>query len=184
MKIIVQPPPSSPTPTDNPMTDAPATTATDNAARFAAVQAQFIETLDRIDKQLKRQIYALEEAGIITLRSSSSDQTSGVGGTDSNLPSEVPTTQSFSSVATTSHQDLGAIGARSKGYVASLDPDGMGRYGNLDTGVLNIASNTVERDMESELWNRAKEHVVEVVMQRAVSRVTAEGGGADIKMEG
>jgi len=149
MKIIVQPP--SDASGDDTMADSP---AADTVTRFSAVQSQFIETLDRIDKQLKRQIYALEEAGIITLRSTS-DQAAADGSMSTDAP-----TQSFSSVA--SAQQDGAIGARTKGPVTSLDPDGMGRYGKLDAGVLNIASNTVERDMESELWKRAREHLTKV----------------------
>ena len=82
-------------------------------------------------------------------------------------------TQSFGSVASSTQQD-GAIGARTKGHVASLDPDGMGRYGKLDAGVRNIASNTVERDKERELWKRAREHV---------TRLAANQGDAGDRMQ-
>lgn len=137
----------------------------DNASRYSAVQSQFIETLDRIDKQLKRQIYALEEAGIVRARNTS-DQAAAADGNMPNESANQSFSQSFASTGTSSQQD-GAIGSRTKGPVASLDPDGMGRYGNLDTGVLNIASNTVERDMESELWQRAREHLTKVVANQA-----------------
>ncbi|KAK4211016.1 mediator complex, subunit Med11 [Rhypophila decipiens] len=152
LKIIVQPPDAS---GDNTMGDSM------SADKYTAVQSQFIETLDRIDKLLKRQIFALEEAGIITLRGSSDRAAATADGSMSNDSANQSFNQSFNSAGTSSQQD-GAIGSRTKGPVASLDPDGMGRYGKLDTGVLNIASNTVERDMESELWKRAKEHLTKV----------------------
>lgn len=39
---------------------------------------------------------------------------------------------------------------------ASLKPNGTGAIGNLDVGWLNSRSTRVERDMEAELWSRAK----------------------------
>jgi hypothetical protein len=39
----------------------------------------------------------------------------------------------------------------------------MGRYGGLDVGQLNMASSTVERDMEGELWRKAREELGAVV---------------------
>lgn len=39
---------------------------------------------------------------------------------------------------------------------ASLKPNGTGAIGNLDVGWLNSRSTRVERDIEAELWNRAK----------------------------
>ena len=56
-----------------------------------------------------------------------------------------------------------------------MEPDGMGRYGSLDVGKLNMASSTVERDMERELWMGAREEL---------TRVVGEGvGGEGDKME-
>jgi Mediator complex protein len=122
-----------------PTADEAAATA---AGRFVKIQEDFVNTLDRIDKQLKRQIYALEEAGIITLRSAS-DQQPGADGE-------------------------GGVGGRAKGITARLDPDGVGRYGSLDVGRLNMASSTAERDMESELWKRARGLLEAVTVERAV----------------
>jgi len=58
---------------------------------------------------------------------------------------------------------------------ASLEPNGVGNIGNLDVGWLNSRSNKVERDMEAELWTKARTHL--------------EAGGKevetrDIQMEG
>lgn len=39
---------------------------------------------------------------------------------------------------------------------ASLKPNGVGMVGNLDVGWLNSRSTRVERDMEAELWENAK----------------------------
>lgn len=40
---------------------------------------------------------------------------------------------------------------------ASLKPNGVGAIGNLDVGWLNGRGPRVERDMESELWSKAKD---------------------------
>lgn len=40
---------------------------------------------------------------------------------------------------------------------ASLKPNGVGTVGNLDVGWLNSRSTRVERDMEAELWQEAKQ---------------------------
>jgi len=60
----------------------------------------------------------------------------------------------------------GVAGNRSKGPTARLEPNGMGQLGNLDVGLVNMASSTVERDMERELWNKAGEHLKEVAAER------------------
>lgn len=39
---------------------------------------------------------------------------------------------------------------------ASLKPNGLGAIGNLDVGWLNSRSTRVEREMEAELWDKAK----------------------------
>ncbi|OAA72419.1 Mediator complex, subunit Med11 [Cordyceps fumosorosea ARSEF 2679] len=39
---------------------------------------------------------------------------------------------------------------------ASLRPNGLGAIGNLDVGWLNSRSTKVERDMEAELWDKAR----------------------------
>ncbi|KAK3370108.1 mediator complex protein-domain-containing protein [Podospora didyma] len=137
---------------ENENEDAAAAAATEVAlSEFKEAETQFINTLDRVDKLLKRQIYALEEARIITLRSASDQQlieTAGAGTT-----------------------------GRVKIIPARLEPDGMGRYGQIDTGRLNMTSNTVERDMEGELWKSTTEH-----LSRAV-HVKQEISGDDDRMQ-
>ena len=87
----------------------------------------FLNTLHSVDVKMKRQIMALEEAGIINLSS-----TSG------------------------SKQEAGSTTA-SAASKTSLKPDGMGNLGNLDVGWLNSRGSKVEREMEAELWSKAKD---------------------------
>lgn len=87
---------------------------------FKSATDSFLTTLHSIDVRMKRQIMALEEAGIVRL---------------SNTPRQDPN-------------------GATKG---SLKPNGVGTVGNLDVGWLNSRSTRVERDMEAELWQDAKE---------------------------
>jgi len=145
---------SPPTATSNSYDDEQAT-AEAALASFKEIQLAFVNTLDRIDKHLKRNIYALEEAGIITLRASDAQ----AGGEGSGGPGG----------ASGSGDTSGAGGSgRTKEVVARLDPDGVGRYGSLDVGQLNMASSTVERDMEKELWEKARKQVTAVAEGKAV----------------
>ncbi|EJP64517.1 hypothetical protein MY5147_005992 [Beauveria neobassiana] len=86
---------------------------------FTASTDAFLTALHDIDVRMKRQIMALEEAGIVDLNSASRG--------DPNAPAR-----------------------------ASLRPNGVGAVGNLDVGWLNSRSTKVERDMEAELWDKAK----------------------------
>ena len=95
----------------------------------------FLSTLHRVDVRLKRQIMALEEAGIISLGGSKDTKQPGAGGT--------------------------------------IEPNGVGNIGNLDVGWLNSRSNKVERDMEAELWTKARAHLEGLV----------EAGGKDVEMK-
>lgn len=137
----------------------------------------------------------MEEAGIINLRSSSSSSNKADnpdGGDDGN------TGGGGGGEPSASHKPGGyaAAGApkapgeltrpakiethRGAKWVrpvaARLDPDGVGRYGNLDVGRLNMAIDTVERDMERELWARAREHAERVAREKGVSAVGPLGG--------
>ncbi|KAK2590312.1 hypothetical protein QQS21_012006 [Conoideocrella luteorostrata] len=87
---------------------------------FKSATDSFLTTLHDIDVRMKRQIIALEEAGIVNLSNAPRKSTSG-------------------------------------GTNASLTPNGLGTVGNLDVGWLNSRSTRVERDMEGELWQEAKE---------------------------
>ncbi|GAB1314848.1 hypothetical protein MFIFM68171_05058 [Madurella fahalii] len=132
--------------------------SSDPLASFKSAQASFFQTVDRIDKQLTRQIFALEEAGIITLRG-------GGGGANTASDQQQQPHQHDHGGGQPQHQQQtgGADGASSG--VARLEPNGIGRYGKLDVGQLNMASSRVERDFEEELWRRAREHLEGVVRE-------------------
>ncbi|OPB44978.1 hypothetical protein A0O28_0091160 [Trichoderma guizhouense] len=87
---------------------------------FREATDTFLDTLHSIDVRMKRQILALEEAGIVNLSS-------------------------------------GPRQGHNTTVKPSLKPNGMGAIGNLDVGWLNSRSTKVERDMELELWRRARE---------------------------
>ncbi|KAK4114867.1 hypothetical protein N656DRAFT_843563 [Canariomyces notabilis] len=120
---------------------------------FRAAQAAFFQTVDRIDKQLTRQIFALEEAGIITLRGN----TTNIG--------DQQQTQQQQGQGQQQQQQSGEAADGAAAVAARLEPNGIGRYGKLDVGQLNMASSTVERDFEAELWRRAREHLERVVKE-------------------
>ncbi|KAM4064358.1 mediator complex protein [Hirsutella rhossiliensis] len=88
---------------------------------FRSATDSFLTTLHSIDVRMKRQVLALEEAGIVNL---------------SNAPRQGP---------------------NSAAAKASLKPNGVGTVGNLDVGWLNSRSWRVERDMEAELWQEARD---------------------------
>ncbi|KAL1838151.1 hypothetical protein VTJ49DRAFT_2977 [Mycothermus thermophilus] len=115
---------------------------------FLTAQSAFFTTIDRIDKQLTRQILALEEAGIVTLRSAAEPQ----GGEQP--PQQQQQQQTKSAAAST--------------LPVTLEPDGMGRYGQLEVGQLNLASSTVERDFEAELWKRAMGNLVRILEAQGI----------------
>ncbi|KAI9896963.1 hypothetical protein N3K66_007985 [Trichothecium roseum] len=91
----------------------------DQKDAFKANTSAFLSTLHSIDVRLKRQIFALEEAGMVDLSAKTKAQSVGVP-------------------------------------KASLKPNGFGAVGNLDVGWLNSQGSKVERDMESELWAKAR----------------------------
>ncbi|KAK4157509.1 hypothetical protein C8A00DRAFT_29511 [Chaetomidium leptoderma] len=138
---------------------------------FTTAQSSFFNTVDRIDKHLTRQILALEEAGIITLRNTGGgvegQQLQGGGGEQpgSSQQQQQQQQQLGGEVPGGGGGGGGGGGRVRAAGPARLEPDGMGRYGTLDVGKLNIASSTVERDMEEELWRRAREELARVVGQ-------------------
>ena len=88
----------------------------------------FLGALHRVDVLMKRQIWGLEEAGIVTLRGGGGMEAAGDAGDVKN----------------------------SAGGGASLKTNGVGDVGNLDVGWLNSRGTRVEREMEAELWERAR----------------------------
>lgn len=89
---------------------------------------EFMKTLRSVNVSMKRQIWGLEEAGIITL-----------GKKELGIREEGGEVHA-------SHTRSGL-----------LEPDGNGKIGGLDVGWLNSRSNKVEKDMEADLWQEASD---------------------------
>lgn len=111
-------------PSANPSPDAaarkPALDPPAQKETFRSATDSFLTTLHSVDVRMKRQVLALEEAGIVNLSNAPRQSTNG-------------------------------------GAKASLKPNGVGTVGGLDVGWLNSRSTGVERDMEAELWQEARE---------------------------
>jgi hypothetical protein len=104
-------------------------TDVDPARQFKESMDEFMKTLRIVNVGIKRQIWGLEEAGIISLSKKELVSTREEGG-------EVQ--------ASNAHNAL-------------LEPDGNGKIGGLDVGWLNSRSNKVEKDMEADLWQEAED---------------------------
>lgn len=104
------------------MTDA------DPSEQYKESMDEFMKTLRTVNVGIKRQIWGLEEAGIITLGKK-----------------ELPTREEGGEVQA-SHARSGL-----------LEPDGNGKIGGIDVGWLNSRSNKVEKDMEADLWKEASD---------------------------
>ncbi|KAG7289429.1 hypothetical protein NEMBOFW57_005800 [Staphylotrichum longicolle] len=173
MRALATPPGTSVPPASTPASDDDDDDDNNNndsdpLSAFQQAQSAFFNTVDRVDKQLTRQILALEEAGIITLRSTGA-------GTGAELGDQQQ--QGSSQQQQQQQQQQEAKPKAAAAGPARLEPDGMGRYGSLDVGKLNLASSTVERDMEGELWGRMRAELEKVVAQGK------EDLGAGEKME-
>ncbi|KEY63823.1 hypothetical protein S7711_09735 [Stachybotrys chartarum IBT 7711] len=112
-------PPASNNPVSD--TDGPKPLADPAAQKddFRSATDSFLTTLHSIDVRMKRQILALEEAGIVDLNGNPRAEPKG-------------------------------------GADVSLKPSGTGAIGNLDVGWLNSRGTKVEREMEAELWEKAR----------------------------
>ncbi|KAI0456993.1 mediator complex, subunit Med11 [Xylaria acuta] len=104
------------------------TTDTDQKQQFEEYMEDFIKAFRTVNVGMKRQIWGLEEAGIISL-----------GKKEPNTREEGGEVQASS--------------ARN----GLLEPDGNGKIGGLDVGWLNSRNNKVERDMEADLWQEAED---------------------------
>lgn len=94
---------------------------------FHSATDSFLDALHSVDVRMKRQIMALEEAGIVNLAPVV------IPPANPQLPKAVSTVRT------------------------SMKPNGMGAVGNLDVGWLNSRGNQVEKDMEAEIWGKARE---------------------------
>lgn len=111
----------------------PQSSTEEQTQAFRDAMNKFLSTLHSVDALLKRQILGLDEAGIISLP----NQENKDSGKDRSSK-EDDTTSSLK---------------------PALEPNGLGKVGNLDVGWLNSRSNQVEREMEAELWTKARRHL-------------------------
>ncbi|KAI2607942.1 mediator complex protein-domain-containing protein [Hypoxylon sp. NC1633] len=88
----------------------------------------FLRTLRNVNVGMKRQIWGLEEAEIISL--------------DSKEPQNI-------------RDEGGEVQGATRRNVP-IKPDGDGKIGGLDVGWLNSRSDKVDRDMEADLWAQAE----------------------------
>ena len=121
-------------------------------ATFKSSMNAFMSTLHSVDVRLKRQIWGLEEAGVITLNSTREGPDGGGSAASS-----------------------GAAGSGSV-VKTNLEPDGVGKVGGLDVGWLNARSSKVERDMEAELWTEMRNHLESLVEGRLLTGGELFGG--------
>ena len=115
------------------------TTLEQHKDTFTVATSQYFSLLSSIDVRLRRQIYALEEAEIISTEAPAKDSQSStsvsaafaaLGGGQSSTPALQPASEK----STTST---------------------AGGLGSLDVGWLNSRNDNVGKDMEAELWARA-----------------------------
>ncbi|KUJ21365.1 uncharacterized protein LY89DRAFT_549535, partial [Mollisia scopiformis] len=106
-------------------------TQTPSARREAFENASnsYLKTLQKVDIGLKRQIYGLEESNIIPPEKAKR-------GRDG--------------------QDGSGMGGLRSAAAPAEPPSGESGMGRLDIGWLNSRSGRVGRDMEAELWDKAK----------------------------
>ena len=110
---------------------------------FIAATSQYFAFLSSVDVNLRRQIYALEEADI--------------------LPAEVftkepPTSLAVPSAAQAHHSNV-SPSRTSGGKKGSVTGGGLG---NLDVGWLNSRNDNVGKDMKSEVWRKTEKTMNEL----------------------
>lgn len=109
---------------------------------FTSAASEYFSLLSSIDVQLRRQIYALEEADIISAEAPTKEsQTSSV------LPA------AFAALGGGPSSTLSSQLSSEKGTTSA---SGMG---NLDVGWLNSRNDAVGKEMEAELWAKARDFV-------------------------
>lgn len=132
----------------------PQPSAAEQTRQFEEAMNKFLSTLHSVDARLKRQILGLDEAGIIS------------------LPSNKDAAAAKDSKVKDGEDGAGGPAAAPAPKPA-LEPDGVGKVGDLDVGWLNSRSNQVEREMEAELWTKARKHL------ETLSGGAAAGGDRD-----
>ena len=122
--LTLPPSPSSSAEADNPK------------EKFRNMAAQYFSLLSSIDVRLRRQIYALEEADILSPSSSSA----------------VEKVEKAELLLPGSQGSISALGSSQGTTGASGGKGGVG-MGGLDVGWLNSRNDSVGKEMEAELWS-------------------------------
>ncbi|MCJ1376138.1 hypothetical protein MMC20_007378 [Loxospora ochrophaea] len=104
---------------------------------FARATAKYFSLLSSIDVQVRRQIYALEEADIIP--------------SDAVSKESVPSLNSAASALSQKPSNTTLSGEKTFNFTGTL--------GNLDIGWLNSRNDRVGREMELELWMQARNYL-------------------------
>lgn len=120
---------------------------------FTAATSQYFTLLFSVDVNIRRQIYALEEAEILPAEAVIKEPPSSLA-----VPSAAQTSLPNSSLSRT----LGG----NKGLTTG------GGLGNLDVGWLNSRNDNVGKEMKSEMWEEADKFIHKLEKSKA----SADGG--------
>ena len=122
---------------------------------FRTATSQYFTLLSSVDVNLRRQIYALEEADILPAEA---------------ISKELPTSSAVPSAAQINSPNASSsrIGGKTKGLITG------GGLGNLDVGWLNSRNDNVGKEMNAELWEEA---------QSFISKLEERKSGADQRPE-
>ncbi|KIM95104.1 hypothetical protein OIDMADRAFT_106642 [Oidiodendron maius Zn] len=121
---------------------------------FQEISNAYLRTLQSVDVRMRRQIYGLEEADIIPgekIKAKGEGQETTLGGTSAVI-----------------------VGQGVGGKEEALISVGDGGMGKLDIGWLNSRSQSVDRDMEAELWEKAK------IFLEGLEKVDEKGTASEI----
>lgn len=125
-------------------------------ADFAAASSQYFASLSSIDAQLRRQITALEDAGV--------------------LPSEAVIEESQPTPA----QSQTGLDPAKRPPTKPKSTITNGGLGNIDIGWLNSRNDNVEKIMEAELWEQAQALVQKTL---ASKRTTGNDPGVAMNID-
>ncbi|KAI9707476.1 MAG: hypothetical protein M1836_000437 [Candelina mexicana] len=129
-------------------------------ANFRASAADYFTLLSSIDVRLRRQVYALEEADIISAETSKDSQIS------------LPLPAAFAAIGG------GTAGATTSQTASEKAAGADGSLGTLDVGWLNSRSDSVGKEMEAETWEKARSFVqgMRGLSTETISAVQEESG--------
>ncbi|KAF6230231.1 hypothetical protein HO133_004571 [Letharia lupina] len=122
---------------------------------FTAATSQYFTLLSLVDVNLRRQIYALEEAGVLPAEA---------------VTKEPPTSMAvpLAAQANPPNASSSRTAGGNKGVITG------GGLGNLDVGWLNSRNDNVGKEMKAELWEEA---------ERFVSKLEERKSGADRELD-